>query len=159
MRVQPVPCVSTPAPVPWGIWASSEPPAGPILPELGLGCAPGRSGARDHLPARVWEASGPPRGCGEATRPGDHPVPLDPAQPPPHTACREPLEGREAQHGSFCPGTGFLRHPGARSHLWGTLSHKPVQTAEKRNRCRSHNTFGCKPETPRDSKRSRHYPI
>ena len=59
MRVQPVPCVSTPAPVPWGIWASSEPPAGPTLPELELGCAPGRSGARDHLPARAWEAPDP----------------------------------------------------------------------------------------------------
>ena len=59
MRVQPMPCVSTPAPVPWGIWASSEPPAGPTLPELELGCAPGRSGARDHLPARAWEAPDP----------------------------------------------------------------------------------------------------
>ena len=34
-----------------GTWASSEPPAGPTLPELELGCAPRQSGARDHLPA------------------------------------------------------------------------------------------------------------
>ena len=97
MWVQPVPSVSTPAPVPWGIWASSEPLAGPTLPELELGCAPGRSGARDHLPARVWEASRPPRGRGEVTSPGGHPVPLDPAQPPPNTACREPSEGQASK--------------------------------------------------------------